>query len=248
MSNRLTDLQRRKLENIFNNDGYTPKIASSDDKLTSFFAKQNIDIMLYRKTNGMWLSKGKTMSVFWEKASDRDVLCILQAIYEKLMIDQEIGSFVYENSDYSEELDFLEELINIISGSGIKLDITSETITKETLMPHINELISKERYLLALDKVHTLFIHLVKDKLKGLIDFKNRHSLEYLLQEIIKNRSMSEVVKQKLKGDVNFSKIFNDARNNSSFAHDNEATLLSLEDAKILCETFIISINILDKL
>lgn len=243
-NNRLTNIQKRRLEIMFNDGGYTPKIASSDDKLERLFTLENIDIMEFRKPNGIWLSKGNTMSVFWENGTDQQILRILKAILSKLEVDHETNSYF----DYTKEIGYVKEVINSLIDNGIRVEVEPQTITKEKLMPHINKLIEEEQYVLALDKVHTLLVHLLKEKLGSYIDTSRRHSIKYLIQQILLNYNHSEVIKQKLTGDMNFSDIFNDARNNGSFAHDNEGNLVTECDAKIMCETFIITINIVDNL
>ena len=134
--------------------------------------------------------------------------------------------------------------MNKLTGNSINVSIEDNSSTKEKLMPHINNLIAQQDYVLAVDKVHTLLVHILKEKIEGFLT-QPRNSFEYLLKTYIENNDLSEIAKIKLENDINLAKIFNNARNNRSFVHDNEGNYISNEDAKILCDNFIQTINLI---
>ncbi len=249
--NSLTRIDKTRLKIAFNQEGWTDKIATSHNKLDKIFLDLNIDIYKYvneKYPGNNLVSKGKKLDTFWEFGTNKEVLAMLNEIYE--ILNEEIALIVLYGSgeDYTKEIELVDELINKLKDNGVKVDIKQETVTKEMLMPEINGLIGRNQFVLALDKVHTLFIHTIKRKLKDIINFNKRNSIQFLYEKIIENYKLTDVEEIKLTNDKNFSRLFNEFRNNRSFAHDNEDNLMSNEDAKILCESFIISINIIDNL
>ena len=238
-----------KLDALFNEGGYTNKIATSHDKLEDFFYRLEIDIDQFRCVYGFAtpLSKGKTMLEFWRRADDEQILRMLKKILEKLETDEEIALFKKNTVDYSVEKEFLKSVIESFEENGLKVEIDTGTITKEKLMANINDMTKKEDYILAIDRIHTLLMHTLKQCLNGTIDESRKHTLEYLLSQYIEHTKLSKVEKIKLRNDKNFCKEFNESRNNRSFSHDNEGNLISNKDAMIMCQNFIQTINIISK-
>lgn len=75
MSN-LSAFHLKELNNLLNEGGYTPLIASNNDEFSNFFESFGIDI--YKNyDNG---SKGRTLYNFFQKAPDSDVLKVLTEI------------------------------------------------------------------------------------------------------------------------------------------------------------------------
>lgn len=244
--NILTLNDKRKLNAAFNENGYVPKIASSDLNLEKIFNDLEIDILKYRSVNGSWLSKGKTMTVFWDLGSDQEIYKFLFSLKEKLISENEISVFSNNRLDNSKEIKLINEILGKFNGNPIEVLVTKETVTKEKLMPYINESMKKGEYLLALDKIHTLLVHILKDKI-GFLLTNDRNTLSFMLNKYIENTDLSVIEKIKLTNDKELSSILNDARNNKSLAHDNEGNYMKEEDAKILCENFIQTINLISR-
>ena len=257
--NRLPSAQRKVFDRIFHSGG--GNVLDFSNRTMEEWFEENFDIDIFQKRFQIeGHSKGNTLRGFVAVAEPRLVAKVLRALWHyRCSPDRDSALQRYTETDPTREarlkawLDqFTSELDNAPS---LNLEDALPDFSRDTTLRKLRTSIAADLVAgnpdVALDRVHTYcvkrFRALLRSREKNFGDRKPLHALFGAYGEALRDEGrISAFVLPMLRVQYKLFEGLNNARNQRSFAHDNE--LLAVSEAQFIVDSVLASLAFIERL